>query len=254
MDQETMSSRNRAHCGLADRVPSICVALSQCIAGTGGKSPNQDTQSDKTLQNTSNLTAIAANHIGYAALSRQSFLLLVHIKFYTSTYSGATSTFNEPRHPRRANTEFFAMLERCWASNWRARNQRDDRRNIPSTQALCLSQTRGVNSSTLPSPPPPPARLYARFVLTLWLEKCLIQRRWCGHVAQPDKVWEQQRRETILEKKPQQQFICLKLSPPHVHGAASVPHTSARTGQALHSAGHKATNIFCSLKPALISI
>ena len=103
------------------------------------------------------------------------------------------------------------------------------------------------------SPPPPPARFYARLVLTLWLEKCLIQRQWCGHVAQPDKVWEQQRTETILEEKPQQQFMCLKLSPPHVHGAASVPHTSARTGQALHSAGHKATNIFCSLKPTLIS-
>lgn len=93
-----MSSRNHAHCGLADRVPSICVALSQCIAGTGGKSPNQDTQSDKTLQNTSSLTTIAGNHmsqignygsnfsyIGYATLSRQSFLL--HIKFYTSMYS-----------------------------------------------------------------------------------------------------------------------------------------------------------------------
>ena len=103
------------------------------------------------------------------------------------------------------------MLERCWASNWRARNQRDDRRNIPSTQALSLSQNRGVYSSTLPSPPP--ARFYTRFVLKLWLEKCLIQRQWCGHVAQPDKVWEQQRTETILEEKPQQQFISVSNCP-----------------------------------------
>ena len=101
-------------------------------------------------------------------------------------------TFNKPR---RANTECFATLERCWASNWRARNQRD----------------RGVNYSTLPSPPP----LYARFVLKLWLGKCLIQRQWCGHVAQPNKVWEQQRTETILEEKSKQQFISV-LNCPHL--------------------------------------
>ena len=63
----------------------ICVALSQCIAGTGGKSPNitksmysEPSQMDsfsevyerplsdrQDLQDTANLTTIAANHMSY---------------------------------------------------------------------------------------------------------------------------------------------------------------------------------------------
>ena len=92
--------------------------------------------------------------------------------------------------------------------------------------SFSLWQNRGVNSSTLAFSPP--ARFHARFVNTLWLEKCLIQRQWCGHVARPDEVWEQQRTETILEEKPQQQFISVSNCPHLMFMVQQVDHIPRR--------------------------
>ena len=143
------------------------------------------------------------------------------------------------------------MLERCWASNWRARNQRDDRRNIPSTQASLCGRTEAWILLHWPSPPPLDS------MPVLWIH-CGWKNAWSTTMMWTcSTTWWGMRtttnRNNTWREAATAIHICLKLSPPHVHGAASGPHTSARTGQALHSAGHKATNIFCSLKPTLIS-